>query len=115
MPERNYHQPNGRVVTSRERGGVPGTPSRRDKSRESSALQDPGLKDYVRRHGPSVFSPAEPCSMDTKADSILASRGVPGQGSLRVCLQGFQLGHGRSCGRQANQTGRPAQERTADD
>lgn len=49
MPERQYHgQPNGRVMASRERGGaVPGTPSRKDKGRESLAVQDPGLKDYV--------------------------------------------------------------------
>jgi hypothetical protein len=38
---------NGRpaVVAARER--TPGTPSRKDKPRESSAVQDPGLKDYV--------------------------------------------------------------------
>ena len=43
------YQPNGRaaVVASRERGTAPGTPSRKEKTRESSALQDPGLKDYV--------------------------------------------------------------------
>ncbi|KAH7325766.1 septation protein H [Stachybotrys elegans] len=43
------YQPNGRpsaVVVSRERNGIPGTPSRKDKQRESSAVQDPGLKDY---------------------------------------------------------------------
>jgi hypothetical protein len=42
VPERQYHA-NGRT-----RSAVPGTPSRKDKHRESSALQDPGLKDYVR-------------------------------------------------------------------
>ena len=60
MPDRQYnggqhlHQQagaNGRVVASREhRAGatpMPGTPSRRNKSRESLAVQDPGLKDYV--------------------------------------------------------------------
>jgi hypothetical protein len=48
MPERQY-QANGRAaVASRERPFTPGTPSRKDKIRESSALQDPGLKDYVR-------------------------------------------------------------------
>lgn len=62
MPDRQYaaagQQPqpqqagaNGRVMASREqRGGavpMPGTPSRRNKSRESLAVQDPGLKDYV--------------------------------------------------------------------
>lgn len=37
------------LVAVRERGGTaPGTPSRRDRVRESSAVQDPGLKDYVR-------------------------------------------------------------------
>lgn len=38
---------NGRpsVVAARDR--TPGTPSRKDKPRESSAVQDPGLKDYV--------------------------------------------------------------------
>ncbi|CAJ0539035.1 Ff.00g068500.m01.CDS01 [Fusarium sp. VM40] len=46
MPERQY-QANGRTaVASRERPFTPGTPSRKDKIRESSALQDPGLKDY---------------------------------------------------------------------
>ncbi len=43
---------NGRVMASREqRGGAvpkPGTPSRQNKSRETLAVQDPGLKDYVR-------------------------------------------------------------------
>jgi hypothetical protein len=51
-PERQY-QHNGRppaaVVVSRDRNGMPGTPSRKEKQRESSAVQDPGLKDYVRR------------------------------------------------------------------
>lgn len=49
MPDRPYHgQPNGRVAASRERGAaVPGTPSRKDKGRESMAVQDPGLRDYV--------------------------------------------------------------------
>jgi hypothetical protein len=47
VPERQYHG-NGRpAMASRERS-VPGTPSRKEKIRESSALQDPGLKDYVR-------------------------------------------------------------------
>ncbi|KAM5380926.1 hypothetical protein ACJZ2D_003235 [Fusarium nematophilum] len=48
LPERQYH-PNGRAaVASRERPSMPmpGTPSRKEKHRESSALQDPGLKDY---------------------------------------------------------------------
>jgi serine/threonine protein kinase len=45
VPERQYHG-NGRpAMASRERS-VPGTPSRKEKIRESSALQDPGLKDY---------------------------------------------------------------------
>lgn len=50
-PADRQYQPNGRpsaVVVSRERTAVPGTPSRKEKQRESSALQDPGLKDYVR-------------------------------------------------------------------
>lgn len=47
LPERQYHA-NGRAgaVAGRERSAMPGTPSRKDKHRESSALQDPGLKDY---------------------------------------------------------------------
>lgn len=50
-PERQYHASNGRapaVVASRERVAMPGTPSRKERQRESSAVQDPGLKDYVR-------------------------------------------------------------------
>lgn len=35
------------VVAAREKSSTPATPSRRDKVRESSALQDPMLKDYV--------------------------------------------------------------------
>ncbi|KFH45027.1 Cytokinesis protein-like protein [Hapsidospora chrysogenum ATCC 11550] len=48
MPDRQYTgQSNGRVVASRERSAaVPATPSRKDKPRESLAVQDPGLKDY---------------------------------------------------------------------
>ncbi|KAG6168114.1 hypothetical protein E4U11_006024 [Claviceps purpurea] len=52
-PERQYHVNNGRpggghaaVVASRERSAMPGTPSRKEKQRDSSAVQDPGLKDY---------------------------------------------------------------------
>ncbi|KAG5924507.1 hypothetical protein E4U42_004629 [Claviceps africana] len=51
-PERQYHVNNGRPgghaasVASRERLAVPGTPSRKEKQRDSSAVQDPGLKDY---------------------------------------------------------------------
>ncbi|PNY27545.1 Septation [Tolypocladium capitatum] len=48
-PERQYHASNGRgpaVVASRERVAMPGTPSRKERQRESSAVQDPGLKDY---------------------------------------------------------------------
>ena len=37
------------IVATRERAAMPGTPSRKERQRESSALQDPGLKDYVRR------------------------------------------------------------------
>ncbi|CAM1500562.1 Fc.00g097240.m01.CDS01 [Cosmosporella sp. VM-42] len=46
-PERQYN-PNGRAaaVAARERPSMPGTPSRKEKLMESSALQDPGLKDY---------------------------------------------------------------------
>jgi hypothetical protein len=47
--DRQYHA-NGRPAVAASRGErVPGTP-RKEKShgRESSALQDPGLKDYVR-------------------------------------------------------------------
>lgn len=55
MPDRQYHgQPNGRVVASRERSAVPGTPSRKDKGRESLAVQDPGLKDYVGAYASTV-------------------------------------------------------------
>ncbi|KAJ2967229.1 hypothetical protein NQ176_g9764 [Zarea fungicola] len=35
------------VVAAREKSSTPATPSRRDKVRESSALQDPMLKDYA--------------------------------------------------------------------
>lgn len=47
MPERTLQgqRNGGRVVASRER--VDGTPSRKEKGRESLAVQDPGLKDYV--------------------------------------------------------------------
>ncbi|KAF4971349.1 hypothetical protein FSARC_1781 [Fusarium sarcochroum] len=46
LPERQYHA-NGRpAVATRDRPSMPGTPSRKEKLRESSALQDPGLKDY---------------------------------------------------------------------
>ncbi|KAG5995727.1 hypothetical protein E4U54_002786, partial [Claviceps lovelessii] len=51
-PERLYHVNNGRsdghaaAVASRERSAIPGTPSRKEKQRDSSAVQDPGLKDY---------------------------------------------------------------------
>lgn len=52
-PEKPYHVNSGRlggpaaVVASRERSGAPGTPSRKEKQRETSAVQDPGLKDFV--------------------------------------------------------------------
>ncbi|KAG6008670.1 hypothetical protein E4U21_004025 [Claviceps maximensis] len=51
-PERQYHVNNGRpgghaaAVASRERSAMPGSPSRKEKQRDSSAVQDPGLKDY---------------------------------------------------------------------
>ncbi|KAL2686990.1 hypothetical protein Neosp_004539 [[Neocosmospora] mangrovei] len=45
MPERQFHANGRAAVGSRERP-MPGTPSRKEKHRESSALQDPGLKDY---------------------------------------------------------------------
>ena len=38
---------NGRPAVVAARDRTPGTPSRKDKPRESSAVQDPGLKDYV--------------------------------------------------------------------
>lgn len=47
LPERQFHANGRAAVASRERP-MPGTPSRKEKHRESSALQDPGLKDYVR-------------------------------------------------------------------
>ncbi|KAG5975868.1 hypothetical protein E4U55_007544 [Claviceps digitariae] len=52
-PERQCHVNNGRpgghaaAMAPRDRpAAVPGTPSRKDKQRDSSAVQDPGLKDY---------------------------------------------------------------------
>ncbi|KAG6062768.1 hypothetical protein E4U32_001946, partial [Claviceps aff. humidiphila group G2b] len=45
-PERQYHVNNGRPGGGRERSAMPGTPSRKEKQRDSSAVQDPGLKDY---------------------------------------------------------------------
>ncbi|KAJ4157589.1 Protein kinase of the Mitotic Exit Network [Fusarium falciforme] len=45
LPERQFHANGRAAVASRERP-MPGTPSRKEKHRESSALQDPGLKDY---------------------------------------------------------------------
>ena len=44
------YQLNGRAVAvaTRERGSASGTPARKERARESSAVQDPGLKDYVR-------------------------------------------------------------------
>lgn len=48
VPERQYHAANGRPVMATRERSMPGTPSRKEKIRESSALQDPGLKDYVR-------------------------------------------------------------------
>ncbi len=67
MPsERQYHVNNGpaaAIVASRERlPAMPGTPSRKERQRETSALQDPGLKDYVRRH------PQTPFDLRTRAD-----------------------------------------------
>jgi serine/threonine protein kinase len=46
VPERQYHAANGRPVMATRERSMPGTPSRKEKIRESSALQDPGLKDY---------------------------------------------------------------------
>ncbi|KAK7431908.1 Protein kinase of the Mitotic Exit Network [Neonectria magnoliae] len=46
MPLGQQYHANGRGAAARERSAMPGTPSRKDKIRESSALQDPGLKDY---------------------------------------------------------------------
>jgi hypothetical protein len=65
MPDRHYHgHLNGRVVAAREQRGsgtpAPGTPSRKEKGRESLAVQDPGLKDYVR-----TTSASTAISMDT--------------------------------------------------
>jgi hypothetical protein len=50
MPAENiYPASNGRFAggTPRERSAAQGTPSRKERPRESSAMQDPGLKDYV--------------------------------------------------------------------
>lgn len=51
MPERHYHA-NGRVVASREQRGAglvsaAVTPRGKEKTRDTLAVQDPGLKDYV--------------------------------------------------------------------
>ncbi|KAL7933205.1 hypothetical protein V8C35DRAFT_305189 [Trichoderma chlorosporum] len=49
MPAENiYPASNGRFAAAppRERSTAPSTPSRKDRQRESSAMQDPGLKDY---------------------------------------------------------------------
>lgn len=122
MPERQQYpaQPNGRVVASRERG-VPGTPSRKDKLRESLAVQDPGLKDYVGASLP-LFPLREDCSRvwgDGKLDCVLTWRPAPrrmlGQGCLWRSLQGLQLGDGRGCCGEADQADRPAKERATDD
>lgn len=44
-----------------------------------------------------------------------ASRRMSREGSIWLGLQGVQLGHGGSCGREANQAGGPPKERIADD
>ncbi|QYS97640.1 Protein kinase [Trichoderma simmonsii] len=49
MPAENiYPASNGRFAAPppRERSNAPSTPSRKDRQRESAAMQDPGLKDY---------------------------------------------------------------------
>ena len=58
LPGERKYQANGRgvaVVTASRDRASPGTPSRKDKLRESSAVQDPGLKDYVRGYSFSCF------------------------------------------------------------
>lgn len=70
MPDRHYHgHRNGRVVAAREQRGpgtpAPGTPSRKEKGRESLAVQDPGLKDYVRTTAASAaISIYTPCAQN---------------------------------------------------
>lgn len=63
MVQERQFNPNGRAaaVASRERSGMPGTPSRKEKLLESSALQDPGLKDYVREPTPNTRHPPLDC------------------------------------------------------
>lgn len=59
MVRETQYNANGRplAVASSERSAMPGTPSRKEKLLESSALQDPGLKDYVRALKLSIKAP----------------------------------------------------------
>lgn len=50
--ERPYHGANGKAVVAAK---MPGTPRREQSHRQEKAVQDPGLKDYVRSPSASYF------------------------------------------------------------
>ena len=76
---------------------TPGTPRKEDRMVKERALQDPGLKDYVRVGSRSTTI----CLLIHVAETWR----VPGQGSFRFSIQSFQLGYGGSCSYQADQAG----------
>lgn len=74
---------------------APGTPRRDGGAGKDKAMQDPGLKDYVRRIMGYIRSYI--------ADIVhTATRRMSGQGSLWISLQSIQLGHWRGSSYQAD-------------
>ena len=68
---------------------VPGTPSRKEKGRESLAVQDPGLKDYVRPMLP-------PPSSEGRADVGQRLGECLGKGAFGSVYKAFNWGTGEA-------------------
>ncbi|WKT44989.1 Protein kinase domain [Fusarium oxysporum f. sp. vasinfectum] len=94
MPERQYHANGRAAVASRERPYTPGTPSRKDKIRESSALQDPGLKDYVRISNYRYHRCLIP--IPGKSDIMISESECLGKGAFGSVYKAFNWGNGEA-------------------
>lgn len=77
MPSDKSQQPGDgsrpAVVATREKSANPGTPSRRDRIRESSAVQDPGLKDYVCCTDDNLLTLGASCNNDSELTNLSSS------------------------------------------
>ena len=101
-PSTSDRQSNGRTGAQNGHGKaerIPATPRKDGVAVKEKAVQDPGLKDYVRLR---CLQTRDMCAYIIH---LIASRRMFREGSFWISLQGIQLGYRGSCCCQADKAG----------